>query len=196
MAIGTVRRLAAPLGLATFALIAVVRADDPIGALNRVIQDRFKDVDKQFGLRRIVVIGDTPHRFKPDSVAELEVVKELEDSRLRVALYLAGRRVLQREPDLTTKEPFALNRRVLFGPIAVTPSQSIPGLPAAIDLLDESRVAFRELLRTDRHDFEIGSWTFTARAVRATSEQCLTCHRDQKVGDPLGVLMYAFQPRN
>jgi hypothetical protein len=171
----------------------IVRADDPIAALNRSIQDRFQDIDKLFGLRRIVVLEDTPHRFRPDSVSEFSAVRELNDARLSVALYLAGRRVLQREPDLTASEPFAINRRVIFGPVHVT-SVSASGLPAALDLLDESRVAFRTLARDHKHDFELADWKFTARAIRATGAQCLTCHRGLNVGDPLGVVLYAYRP--
>lgn len=171
-----------------------VGRDDPIAALNRSIQDRFKDVDETFGLRRIVVLGDTPHRFRPENVTELAAVSELEDAGLRVAMYVAGRRVLQREPDLTTKGPFELNRRVIFGPIAVTAPEPAAALPAAVDLIDESRLAFRTLLQRERHDFEVADWKFTARAVRATSAQCLTCHRGQTIGDPLGVVLYAYQP--
>lgn len=86
------------VSLAIAASTGVVRADDPIASLNRSIQDRFKEVDRLFGLRRIVVIGDTPHRFRPESVAELSAVQELRDARLRVALYIAGRRVLEQYP--------------------------------------------------------------------------------------------------
>jgi hypothetical protein len=183
------------VGIAAAALAPIVYADDPIAALNRAIQERFKDVDTTFGLRRIVVIGDTPHRFKPENAGELAAVQELDDARLRVAIYVAGRRVLQREPDLNTKVPFELNRRVIFGPIVVTPRQTTAGLPAAVDLIDESRIAFRTLSQRDRHDFEVADWKFTARAVRATTEQCLTCHRGQTIGDPLGVVLYAYGPR-
>jgi hypothetical protein len=172
-----------------------VHADDPIASLNRSIQDRFKDVDKFFGLRRIVVIGDSPHQFNPENAAELSAVEELNDAGLRVSLYLAGRRVLDQEPDLTTKEPFGLNRRVIFGPVAVT-SGVAAGLPAAIDLIPESRVAFRTLAKRERHDFEIADWNFTARAVRATASLCLSCHRGRAIGDPLGVVLYAYQPRD
>ena len=173
----------------------LVHADDPIASLNRSIQERFMDVDKTFGLRRIVVIGDTPHQFRPESVAELSAVQELKDGGLRVAFYLAGRRVLDREPDLTTKEPFALNRRVIFGPISVTDRGSEVGLPAAFDLIEESRLAFQTLIKRDRHDFVVADWKFTARAVRATTSQCLSCHRGRNIGDPLGVVLYAYQPR-
>jgi hypothetical protein len=183
------------VSLAVAAGMGVVHADDPLAALNRSIQDRFKDVDQFFGLRRIVVIGDTPHQFRPENVAELAAVQALKDEGLRVALYLAGRRVLDREPDLTTKEPFGLNRRVIFGPVAVTDRDFARGLPAPIDLIDESRIAFRTLVKRDRHDFDVADWKFTARAVRATTGQCLSCHRGRQIGDPLGVVLYVYQAR-
>ena len=171
----------------------IVCADDPLASLNRSVQDRFKDVDKYFGLRRIVVIGDTPHQFRPESVAEFAAVKALKESGYRVALYLAGRRVLDREPHLTTEEPTQLDRRVIFGPVGVTDPTFLAGLPQAVDLIDESRLAFSHLVKRDRHDFEIGDLKFTARAVRATTEQCLSCHRGRAIGDPLGVVLYAYR---
>ena len=168
-------------------------ADDPIAALNLAIQDRFAEVDRTFGLRRIVVIGDTPHQFRPERVKELSAVKGLEEQRLSVALYVAGRRVLDREPDLTTKVPFALNHRVIFGPIAVTNPGRLPPLPDAVDLIGEGRVAFQALQQRHRYDFESGGWTFTARAIRAASAACLNCHQGRAIGDPLGVVLYAYR---
>ena len=170
-------------------------SDDPIAALNRVIQERFRDVDGLFGARRIVVLGDTPHRFRPESVPEFSAVQGLVDARLRVALYIAGRRVLEREPDLSTNVPYELNRRVIVGPVAVTPPGSQPALPAAVDLIDDSRRAFQHLARQEQFDFESAGWRFTARAVRASSNECLTCHRGRQLGEPLGVVLYAFQRR-
>ena len=183
------------VSLALTAWTGIVHADDPIASLNRSIQDRFKDVDKFFGVRRIVVIGDSPHQFKPENVTELAAVQGLRDGGLRVALYVAGRRVLDQEPDLTTKEPFGLNRRVIFGPVVVTDPELPPGLPGPVDLIAESRMAFRTLVKRDRHDFELGEWKFTARAVRAATSQCLSCHRGRQIGDPLGVVLYAYRPR-
>ncbi len=176
-------------------LAAAGSTDDPIASLNQAIQDRFKDVDKLFGLRRIVVLGDTPHQFRPETVTEFAVVREIDEAGLRVAMYVAGRRVLEREPDLTTKVPFELNRRVIFGPVAVTNPAALAGLPEAVDLIDEARTAFRTLVRRDRYDFEKADWTFTGRAIRASAKECLTCHKDRSLGDPLGVVLYASRPR-
>jgi hypothetical protein len=185
----------AAVSLVVAARTGFARADDPIAAFNRSVQERFKDVDKYFGLRRIVVLGDTPHQFRPENVTELSAVNELKEAGYRVALYVAGRRVLDREPHLATKEPTRLDRRVIFGPVAVTDTELLPDLPQAVDLIDESRMAFERLARRDRHDFEMGGLTFTARAVRATTDQCLTCHRGRTIGDPLGVVLYAYRMR-
>jgi hypothetical protein len=188
------RRALTFLGILLVPAGAGVAFDDPIAALNRTIQERFALVDGTFGLRRIVVIGDTPHQFRPERVSELDAVHGLEEERLDVALYVAGRRVLDREPDLTTKAPFALNQRVIFGPVAVTNPAALASLPSAIDLIDESRLAFQVLQRRDRHDFEGGGWTWTARAIRAASNACLHCHPGRAIGDPLGVVLYAYRP--
>lgn len=189
---GGVHFLTVGFGLWTVAFTGAIAADDPIAVLNRAIQARFADVDTQFGLRRIVTIGDTPHRFRPENVGELDAVQALESARLRLALYLAGRRVLDREPELAGKTPFVLDRRVLFGPIAVTRHDLGSELPQAIDLLDESRLAFRTLTRRDRYDFAMGAWQFTARPVRATTA-CLRCHQGRLEGEPLGVVLYAVK---
>ena len=167
--------------------------DDPIADLNRAIQERFKGVDKFFGLRRIVIPGDTPHRFTPESVSELSVVQQLRDRHLSVALYMAGRRVLEREPNLFTKEPTVVDRRVIFGPIAVTAATERTALPHAVDLIDESRAAFQQLQARDRYDINLPGWTFSARAIRAQSAECLTCHRERALGDALGAIWYAYR---
>ncbi|HJU42268.1 MAG TPA: hypothetical protein VJ691_05615 [Vicinamibacterales bacterium] len=168
-------------------------ADDPIFNLNRAVQERFKGIDRFFGLRRIVVPGDTPHQFQPEKVGESEAVQELRNRRLSVALYMAGRRVLEREPNLLTKEPNVIDRRVIFGPIAVTQPSELHGLPHAVDLIEHSRDAFRHLRNNDRYDVTREGWTFSGRAIRAESAECLNCHRDRALGDALGVVWYAYR---
>ena len=110
-----------------------------------------------------------------------------------MALYLAGRRVLEREPNLSSDEPGGIDRRVIFGPIAVTSTESPGALPHSVDLIDEARSAFAELQRRERYDFRWQNWTFSARAVRVTSSECLTCHKGRRSGDPLGVVLYAYR---
>ena len=189
----SVTLIVAIVGVSTGAAMSLKAADDPLASLNRAIQERFRDVDKNFGLRRIVIIGDTPHQFRPETVSEFAAVQDLKDEGLQVALYMAGRRVLDREPDLTTKQPFTVNRRVIFGPIAVTDPAALSALPAAVELIDESRHAFQALQRRERYDFEAANWAFSARAVRAASAECLTCHKGRTLGDPLGVVLYAYR---
>ena len=43
-----------------------------IGSLDACVQERFKEVDRVFGFRRIVRPGETAHRFRPENVRELE----------------------------------------------------------------------------------------------------------------------------
>ena len=169
--------------------------DGLLDCLNLVIQQRLSGVDKFFGLRRIVVIGDTPHQFRPETVSEEAVVQDLRDANLKVALYMAGRRVLEREPNLSSKEPFGVDRRVIFGPIAVTDVAALNELPHSVDLIDEARSAFDTLQRRDRYDFSVETWKFTARAVRVTGAECVTCHKGRETGDPLGVVLYAYANR-
>jgi hypothetical protein len=184
--------LLASLAAGTGMPAGLLAGDDPLDALNRVIQDRFAGIDKFFGLRRIVVIGDTPHQFRPETVAEESVVQQLRDENLKVALYMAGRRVMEREPNLMDKAG-GVDRRVIFGPIAVTAVERLNELPHGVDLIDEARNAFVELQRRDRYPFALAGVKFSARAVRANAGECLTCHKGHKQGDPLGVVMYAYR---
>ncbi len=91
-----------------------------ISALNDCIQRRFEDINDRFGVARIVRIGETPHRFQPESVAEMGSVRALEQARLQVILYVAGTRVLRPTPTL----PLVGNAHALAiikGPVRVTP---------------------------------------------------------------------------
>ena len=168
--------------------------DDPLDSLNRVIQERFAGIDKFFGLRRILVPGDTPHQFRTETLSEETAVQSLRDAKLEVALYLAGRRVLEREPNLKSDVPGVVDRRVIFGPIGVTAAgQQVEALPHSTDLIDEARSAFRALQQRARYDFAMQDWKFSARAVRVASSECLACHNGRQIGDPLGVVLYAYR---
>ena len=185
--------LAAGLVAASVTTISLSANDDPLDALNRAIQERFAGVDKFFGMRRIVVIGDTPHQFRPETVSEEAVVQDLRDANLKVALYMAGRRVLEREPNLLSEKAGGVDRRVIFGPVAITAVDQLHELPHSVDLIDEARRAFQELQRRDRYDFRMSNVKFSARAVRLSSDECLACHEGNKRGDPLGVVLYAYR---
>ncbi len=190
-----------------------------IAALNDCLQERFRDVDERLGIRRIITIGETPHRFKPENVRELSAVDELERARLRLVLYLSGRRVLRVKTDALKAEPGSL-WAFIKGPVLVTsvdPERTAvddfggdpPPAPAL--LLDESQRALVAFKHADSHDFVVGRWKFVALPVRASEAACLNCHRDEhatmtssptpsgtplRIGDALGAVLYGYQPKN
>ena len=165
-----------------------------IVAFDQCIQERFKDVDEGFGYRRIARIGETPHRFNAENASELSAVRELQRARMRVMLYLAGRRVLGPKPEASAGP--AVFSRIIKGPALVTPTDAGASTPAPGDLWDASRSAMLAFANTDLYEFTSGDWKFVARPVRATDTMCLKCHAGSslRVGDPLGVVMYGYRP--
>ncbi|MGH9767727.1 MAG: hypothetical protein ACREAB_09875 [Blastocatellia bacterium] len=95
-------------------------------------------------------------------------------------------------------------------------------LPAPSELFDEAQKAMRAFDSKNNYEFSIGKWKFEARPIRA-AESCLKCHNNTtdnaagkepeqidvrnmhdglarsktpiKVGDALGVAMYAYAPK-
>lgn len=187
----------------------IARADsdkEMILELNDCIQERFKEIDERFGYRRIIRIGDTPHRFKPENAKESKIVSELKKADLKAALYLAGRRVIKSNPDTARLQPGQL----IKGPGLITAEdRQKESLPKAVDLLEHSRNAMAAFEKADSYDFTLAGWRFTALPVRASDQTCLMCHKsdtyvsftvhtdDQtpvklKIGDVLGVVIYAY----
>jgi hypothetical protein len=179
-----------------------------IVAFDQCIQERFKDVDEGFGFRRIVKIGETPHRFSPTKASEMTAVRELERAGMRVILYLTGRRVLGPKPPASAQP--AMFSQIIKGPALVTPPNPDASAPALRDLWDDGRSAMLAFVNTNLYAFSAGEWKFTARPVRATDATCLNCHAANgatrivsngtpqnssvRVGDPLGVVMYGYRP--
>ena len=175
--------------------------------LNDSIQERFKDVDKTFGYRRIIRVGETPHRFKPETAKELEIVDELKKARLKVALYLAGRSVLQANPSRARFDP----KWFIKGPGLVTvDDDQKKSLPDSSDLFEQSRKAMLSFETSESYDFTLAGRKFTARPVRASDQSCLMCHASEgasffpsagadknpkplKMGDVLGVVIYSYE---
>ena len=160
-----------------------------IAELNDCIQQRFLDVDKFFGFRRIVTPDDTPHRFRPENVREMDAVRVLEDARLDVVLYLAGRRVLKPRTE-------AMGRWAPKGPVNIASSgggSSEP--PAGSALWDDAREALIAFGSNRTYEFNgpIGDWNLIARPIRATSDVCLQCHSPLRLGDPIGVVVYGYR---
>jgi hypothetical protein len=187
-----------------------------VSALNDCIQKRFKEIDTRFGMRRVIRIWETPHTFKPEQASEFAAVQDLQRATLRVVLYLAGRRVQLPTPDTSTWSP-GQAWSLIKGPVAITPPVDTPGRagspvslspPGGLELWDESRRAFQIFATTDTHEFQLGAWRFIAKPVRAVDPACLECHREPvrassraatsrplQLGDPLGVVLYGYQPR-
>jgi hypothetical protein len=199
------------LGLIGAVSEAAASREDParlIAALNGCIQQRFREINERFGISRVIRLDDTPHTFRPEEVAELEAVTALEQANLRVVLYLTGRRVQAPIPD-TSRWSSADTWRLIKGPVRITPDggTAAGGLPPPpLELWDESRRALQAFATSDSHEFDKGSWRFIARPVRASEAACLKCHNQSittggvrslapKLGDPLGVVLYGYQPR-
>lgn len=189
-----------------------------LSLLDDSVQQRFKDIDKGFGYRRIIAAGDTPHRFKPENPKELKAVDELRRARMEVFLYVAGRGVLGKMPAET--EPNNNSRVRIKGPASVTPMTGEfftdhEDLPRAEQLWDEARAAMLAFhISGDTYKFAIGKWKFSARPVFASEQSCVDCHKSRvthkflpslgaplqevnsntlRIGDPLGVVLYAYE---
>lgn len=207
--------------------VAQKTASEPqiVDALNDCIQQRFKDVDKSFGFRRIIKVGDTPHRFKPENPKEFSSVNELANQKVEVALYLASRSVLGDKPtdkewaqgdndtarnDKPVPMPATVNysRKIIKGPVLIS-TKDKADLPLPSELWEHSKKAMQAFAAKDSFEFTLGKWQFTARPVRASEQSCLQCHmadstatfarepnkesKQLKMGDPLGVVLYAYR---
>ena len=190
----------------------------PLDALDREVQKRFHNVIG-FGMARI----GTEKRFAPETEEEKAAVRELKRGGYRVGLYLAGRAVLDAVPEegRQSKRTFGSSPagQAFSGPIFLS-SSGLKGLPTAASLWDETRRALQSFAAgEERYGFKSGEWDVEARPVRASEESCLKCHvarvefkvvtdeagqktfkREQKedapkVGDPLGVLVYAYRKK-
>jgi hypothetical protein len=184
------------------------RARALIDEFDACLQQRFKDVDEGFGFRRLVKIGDTPHRFHPENAREEGAVRGLDGAGLRVVLYLTGRRVLTADDGRAPGT--RLDSSLIKGPVEVTRTQRQGDLHAApsLDLREEGRRAMIMFERASSYEFTAADWTFVAHPVRASDPSCLQCHeadgstrripsRDRvtslRVGDALGALLYGYQ---
>jgi hypothetical protein len=181
------------------------RASEPalpaILALDAAIQKRFEKFDGRFGIVRVAVEA---HKFTPENDAEMSSLRELNDAGLRVALYLGSRRLLAPQQPGTDGDGFDRikgPRLITRGPFPATP------VPQSMDV--EARRAFAAFERQDRHyQFVAGKWNVVARPVRAVDYSCLNCHlstgvsslrptaSDLRVGDVIGVVLYAYQAAN
>ena len=181
----------AALPLAGAILVSADTSRPELGAiaeLNDCIQQRFTTIDKLFGYTRIAT-PMSPHKFLPENVRETEAVKALDQARMDVVVYVAGRRVLGKQ---TGPNDWGNPK----GPLQIAngSGQAISP-PAGSDLREESRDAMLAFIGNRSYDFgsRADGWKMIARPVRAADERCLKCHTSLRVGDPIGVVVYAYR---
>ena len=183
-----------------------------LASFDECIQDRFRNLtDKRLGLMRVTPAS--PHAFFAHNVREESAVQYLEAMKLNVVMYVGGRKLLGESGYSVTPQSGALmvvpgrNGAHLDGPILVTPlSAHAPPRDAvpAVTLMTDAARALRAFDGVDASSFSINGWNVVARPVRARSTTCLGCHRlvvsgkrenALRIGDALGVVMYAYQER-
>jgi hypothetical protein len=127
--------------------------------------------------------------FQPENASELAVVDQIRKKGYELVVFLAGRSVL------STPLPIGV-----LGPAAVTSVRDPKQLPGPATLLPESRAALASFQTGEGYDIRMGDWTVAMRPLRASNEGCVACHSARtaetgiRLGDALGVLMYAFRP--
>jgi hypothetical protein len=191
----------------------------PLDALDREVQKRFHNVIG-FGMARIGM----QRKFAPETEEEKASVRELNREGYKVGLYLAGRAILDDVPEENRRAKLyfgaSMAGQAFSGPIFLS-SAGKKEVPTAAALWDETRRALQSFASgAERYGFKSGEWDVEARPVRASKESCLKCHvaREHfavvvvnekgeksveperkedplKLGDPLGVLVYAYRKR-
>jgi hypothetical protein len=186
---------------------------EALASFDECIQERFKAVDDQFGMARIMKPGAV-HGFLPKNLREAHVIRELESANVQLILYLADRWVLNPMPGPDSKYAEADQAfGVIQGPVRITgpadvrSSGGAGALPRARDLWDESQRAMIALsANAESYEFSRPGWEFIARPVRASSERCLRCHATKvergdpavtsptQIGDALAAVLYGYRP--
>lgn len=196
-----------------------VPAEILINDFDKVIQERFLTAPS-FGIRRMAPLvppgPENPHfeSFSPGNAAEYSAVNAFAMNGWDVGIYLFGRKVTRRTD--TKKEKYDIRYRQ-FDPIPVTRGLKKTDFPEGKGLVPEIKQAFVEFTRTGgENENEIrldrGRWSYVMRPVRAANQSCVQCHKDyviterlgdgkftarkRRVGDPNGVLVYAFKRSN
>jgi len=195
-----------------------------ISPLDSCIQDRFTQMGRGFGIVRVATPGRTLHgqlsnvqniseskpiaMFIPENAQEREALAEIEQSGLKMVLYLASRNILGTEP--YDKDRSLILHAHLRGPVALTqssPKTDWPEIPSLWKQAREAMQGFESDKSASHYEFSAGGKDFIARPVRA-QESCLKCHTPETylsntpnsdgltrrlgVGDPIGVLLYAY----
>lgn len=193
-----------------------------IDPLDNCIQTRFAQTNRGFGTERVskplhapisslgyVYPHDWVGLFVPENDQEREAIAEIERSGLKMALYIASRRVFGTMPDVNPDQKPFIYHAPLRGPVALTRNSRKIEWPEDLSLWKDAQKAMEDFdsdKATSHNEFSVGDKNFIARPVRA-QESCLKCHTPQtyrgigsnekvtrqlSVGDPIGVLLYAY----
>jgi hypothetical protein len=174
---------------------------DLLSGLDDCIQKRFLDTGS-FGINRILPLHSV-RQFRPANAHERATVEDLEQKGYDVALFLAGRQILQ-PSDGTTLGAFRFidPRGGVQGPAYITRLPNTEALPKPEALLPDARAALASFEASDGYEFQKDGWDILMRPLRATRDSCVQCHTggagganaNLKVGDALGVVLYVFRP--
>jgi hypothetical protein len=139
----------------------------------------------------------------------------LKDQRARLGPhFLQGPIFITRPPQVAKVTPYTymplMPERYTKAPSA-TPLPGLPGGgPIVSPLKAPAQEAFWKFETSDGTDFQAGKWNIVARPVRASSQTCVDCHNSRqmgrgwpfgnaeelKLGDTLGVAMYAYRRKS
>jgi hypothetical protein len=189
-----------------------LRADDRvIDALDRAVQERFADVnDGRFGITRVTHPSpEAPRRFEPNSAEERRLIRDLRAAGRDVVLIVVGHTARTIRPLGNAATQRYAQRyyadtgpafRTELMPIALRRAAPRVKPPTEEELGAQVTAAFAAFRSTSTYKFRSGEWSITARPIRASRAQCLSCHLAPatepalKIGDPLGIALYALTP--
>jgi hypothetical protein len=178
-----------------------------IDKLDGIMQSRFADPQpSQLGMSRVAVprsfgthfspLLGVATDFRPENPYEQLVLRELSAGSLRVGFYVFGAAALHSTPE-------AHDFRALKGPAVVTPLTVRNSVPDWKSVYSIAREAMQRFERGERSfDASMGEWCVLARAVPASSANCVGCHNNPTIGraghaiaqgDAIGGLLYLYR---
>jgi hypothetical protein len=165
------------------------RRPDPalVDRLDNIVQQRFAVLTEDdlrngiLGARRMVDIFEVHSlRVGDDRGASLPLMR-LSQSGWRTALFVAENRSGIRSH----------GERGISGPISAEGDVwERPAVMRPLEIVVTRVAAERRSVRG-----EIGEVALEGRPIPASSTECLKCHRGKRLGDPIGVVIYAFAPK-
>lgn len=155
-----------------------------VDGFDRIIQRRFhdlrtEDIEKgRLGVSRIAgVFSSHGLLFRPETPVERLSVEQIRAAGWSTALYVAS---VPRDAQLMPR----VTGPILTGKAATNPNENFPSI---------ARIARTAGLARTSVASEAPGLFLEARPVVASRSACLGCHRGKQVGDPLGIVVYAFR---